>query len=151
MCQRPRRAFFISTKNGLKMNTRTQKCVNALDGLFSFLHRRKSDHSNGLWVCQRPRRAFFISTVPSYNQHKYWLPRPVSADSCLNILTKTVFLHFFGMLILCSYFRLFILLLFYYTLNIFCLKVFFIYYPFFLNTDTLTDYIYQFIEKIWKE
>ena len=60
LCQRPERAFFISTALQ-RMQPQMSLCVNALNGLFSFL---PSDlyviHEGD--VCQRPERAFFIST-----------------------------------------------------------------------------------------
>ena len=61
MCQRPKRAFFISTvERSLKMKGKA-KSVNALNGLSSFL--LKSAIGVALMVlCQRPKRAFFIST-----------------------------------------------------------------------------------------
>ena len=36
--------------------------VNALSGLFSFLHEFLNDHKIRFIVCQRPKRALFIST-----------------------------------------------------------------------------------------
>ena len=57
-------------------------------------------------VCQRPKRAFFISTVPSETPHKYWLPSLIFAGICLKILKQKDFRLFFGMFIVCSYFRL---------------------------------------------
>ena len=67
MCQRPKRAFSISTqpKYGTVGNYRNK--------------------------CQRPKRAFSISTVPSKTPHKHWLSSPVFAGICLNILIITVF------------------------------------------------------------
>ena len=62
VCQRPKRAFFISTKQHGKLK-----------------------RSENLW-CQRPKRAFFISTVPSETPHKHWLPSLIFAGICLNIL-----------------------------------------------------------------
>ena len=43
--------------NGIKTNM----CVNALNGLFPFLHFME-EHGGELIVCQRPKRAFSIST-----------------------------------------------------------------------------------------
>ena len=56
--------------------------------------------------CQRPKRAFFISTVPSETPHKYWLPSLIFAGIYLKILKQKDFRLFFGMFIVCSYFRL---------------------------------------------
>ena len=55
---------------------------------------------------QRPKRAFFISTVPSETPHKYWLPSLIFAGIYLKILKQKDFRLFFGMFIVCSYFRL---------------------------------------------
>ena len=44
MCQRPKRAFFISTKNGGTCDDALRMCVNALNGLSSFLRNRKNKH-----------------------------------------------------------------------------------------------------------
>ena len=66
VCQRPKRAFSIST------------------GLEEY----KADI---LKRCQRPKRAFSISTVPSKTPHKHWLSSPVFAGICLNFLIITVF------------------------------------------------------------
>ena len=79
MCQRPKRAFLISTKF------------------------RVNDSDTNV-LCQRPKRAFLISTVPSETPHKYWLPSLIFAGICLNLLITTVFQEFFGMFTLCSYF-----------------------------------------------
>ena len=37
-CQRPKRAFLISTNNTIICNSVCQQSVNALNGLFLFLH-----------------------------------------------------------------------------------------------------------------
>ena len=42
VCQRPKRAFFISTRKGAKSEKYSVLCVNALNGLSSFL--RKKEH-----------------------------------------------------------------------------------------------------------
>ena len=62
MCQRPKRALFISTYFHSK---EAHKCI---------------------MVCQRPKRALFISTVPSETPHKHWLSSLIFAGICLNIL-----------------------------------------------------------------
>ena len=63
MCQRPERAFFISTRYCDVIRLLVQKCVNALNGLFSFLQSKIDIINYGpLHMCQRPERAFFIST-----------------------------------------------------------------------------------------
>ena len=62
LCQRPKRAFFISTRNYDVHIVVWTSCVNALNGLSSFLPLlMKTEQDNG-FVCQRPKRAFFIST-----------------------------------------------------------------------------------------
>ena len=88
-CQRPERAYFISTEskegsrsrrkfrcvnalNGLtsfllkgwqKSLKVKRKCVNALNGLTSFLLGKKGDTmKKTMTLCQRPERAYFIST-----------------------------------------------------------------------------------------
>ena len=63
MCQRPKRAFFISTLNTLKMKIILEMCVNALNGLSLFLRKSIKNLADADIVCQRPKRAFFISTV----------------------------------------------------------------------------------------
>ena len=87
-CQRPKRAFFISTEKDERKFDWLRNCVNALNGLSSFLLMKKPlffatnagcvNALNGLssflqirqllmvtenFVCQRPKRAFFISTI----------------------------------------------------------------------------------------
>ena len=42
------------------------KCVNALNGLFSFLPGQNWKQEECLRECQRPERAFFISTTASF-------------------------------------------------------------------------------------
>ena len=63
LCQRPKRAFIIST-DIMEMLSKTDfKGVNALNGLLSFLHTINCYHC--FWasrMCQRPKRAFIIST-----------------------------------------------------------------------------------------
>ena len=61
-CQRPKRAFFISTVQPAQRDIWAER------------------------KCQRPKRAFFISTVPSETPHKYWLSSLIFAGICLNIL-----------------------------------------------------------------
>ena len=60
-CQRPKRAFLISTINILS-ETIYLKCVNALNGLFLFLHCKMILQRKIILMCQRPKRAFLIST-----------------------------------------------------------------------------------------
>ena len=79
--------------------------VNALNGLFSFLPLVTLPFYSIAYVCQRPKRALFISTVPSETSHKYWLSRLIFAGICLKILIKGSFYSFSGMFIFCSYFR----------------------------------------------
>ena len=55
-------------------------------------------------MCQCPERANFISTVPSGNPCKYWLSSLIFAGICQTILKTAVFLQFFGLFIICSYF-----------------------------------------------
>ena len=82
-----------------------KKCVNALNGLLSFLRRRKEESmKEKMDLCQRPKRASFISTVPSGTPRKHWLSSSIFAGICLNFLIITVFREFFGMFTLCSYF-----------------------------------------------
>ena len=78
MCQRPKRAFFISTKQHLPGNYLQQCCVNALNGLSSFLQNSTSK-TKPCGMCQRPKRAFFISTV---------FPRDIDimTNMCVNAL-----------------------------------------------------------------
>ena len=81
VCQRPKRAFSIST-------------LEVQNGKAEYLQ------------CQRPKRAFSISTVPSGTPHKHWLSSPVFAGICLNFLIISIFRKFFGMFTICSYFSL---------------------------------------------
>ena len=62
VCQRPERAFFISTSNCAGTSVSVKECVNALNGLSSFLQKSKGDDFSVVIMCQRPQRAFFIST-----------------------------------------------------------------------------------------
>ena len=104
VCQRPKRAFFISTDQKFTRSLKTSLCVNALNGLSSFLQIKEATAITHAGVCQRPKRAFFISTVPSETPHKYWLPSLIFAGICLKILKQKDFRLFFGMFIVCSYF-----------------------------------------------
>ena len=62
MCQRPKRAFIISTDyNNFKIAE--EVCVNALNGLLSFLRTAALLLPLFLLMCQRPKRAFIISTI----------------------------------------------------------------------------------------
>ena len=62
MCQRPERAFFISTELEQLLISKHKSCVNALNGLSSFLPIYNIIYYVSNFVCQRPERAFFIST-----------------------------------------------------------------------------------------
>ena len=84
MCQRPKRAFLISTEPWPL-------------GLIIILIARE--------LCQRPKRAFLISTVPSETPHKHWLSSLIFAGICLNILKHRGFRPFFGMFTVFSYFH----------------------------------------------
>ena len=79
-------------------------CVNALNGLFSFLRYKLILYPDASFRCQCPKRAFLISTVPSGNPCKYWLPSLIFTGICQTILKTAVFLQFFGLFIICSYF-----------------------------------------------
>ena len=70
LCQRPKRASFISTYMGHLIKKRVE-CVNALNGLLSFLLDFSDLSKFEEFMCQRPKRASFISTVPSGNPHKH--------------------------------------------------------------------------------
>ena len=62
VCQRPKRAFFIST-TVRNSEAHCGLCVNALNGLSSFLLQEATGRNlHTLVRCQRPKRAFFIST-----------------------------------------------------------------------------------------
>ena len=63
LCQRPKRAFFISTPYMEFLMGNESECVNALNGLSSFLLFSLAELMQSLLVCQRPKRAFFISTL----------------------------------------------------------------------------------------
>ena len=104
VCQCPKRAFLISTPS-TRSRTLLRQCVNALNGLFSFLPATTTIDTRPLQnTCQCPRRAILISTVPSGSPHKYWLSSPIFAGICQTILKTAVFLQFFGLFIICSYF-----------------------------------------------
>ena len=63
LCQRPKRASFISTTGVISEFLTAAGCVNALNGLLSFL--RRLCLRQLFWSrqgCQRPKRASFIST-----------------------------------------------------------------------------------------
>ena len=78
----------------------------ALNGLFLFLPLTVLVNIHEGIVCQRPKRAFLISTVPSETPHKHWLSSLIFAGIYLKILKQKDFRLFFGMFIVCSYFRL---------------------------------------------
>ena len=80
MCQCPQRAFLISTL---------------------ILAMALIVYNIG---CQCPQRALLISTVPSGNPCKHWLSSLIFAGICQTILKTVVFLQFFGLFIICSYF-----------------------------------------------
>ena len=61
MCQRPERAYFISTEEK-NMSTLYTMGVNALNGLTSFLPKSLDALTPAIARCQRPERAYFIST-----------------------------------------------------------------------------------------
>ena len=106
----------------------TYDCVNALSGLFSFLPivmclltiaflmcqcpkraflistYEDEEALQRAVACQCPKRAFLISTVPSGNPCKHWLSSLIFAGICQTILKTVVFLQFFGLFIICSYF-----------------------------------------------
>ena len=44
------------------MKFKVKDCVNALNGLTSFLHIIATDNDDNKLRCQRPERAYFIST-----------------------------------------------------------------------------------------
>ena len=104
VCQRPKRASFISTMNEeLKTVEEGTECQRPKRA--SFISTKITDlFEDALSLCQRPKRASFISTVPSETPHKHWLPSLIFAGICLNLLTTTVFRKFFGMFTLYSYF-----------------------------------------------
>ena len=106
MCQRPKRAFIISTHKHLGLLLRTKQGVNALNGLLSFLHRKYETCTGQFNGCQRPKRAFIISTVPAENPHKHWLCGLIFAGICLKILKSSIFCSFSGMFTVYSYFQL---------------------------------------------
>ena len=62
-CQRPERAYFISTEARANELLR-EYGVNALNGLTSFLPTNSAESNLLAEVCQRPERAYFISTTP---------------------------------------------------------------------------------------
>ena len=62
MCQRPKRAFSISTRLKIK-NQLFLLGVNALNGLSPFLLSGDAKVYGNAEVCQRPKRAFSISTM----------------------------------------------------------------------------------------
>ena len=63
-CQRPKRAFSISTLRIFERNIQYGGCVNALNGLFPFLpEETNKEEEVGQPMCQRPKRAFSISTM----------------------------------------------------------------------------------------
>ena len=103
-CQCPKRAFLISTGTFFAESIKGNNGVNALSGLFSFLRKISTPITPHGVVCQCPKRAFLISTVPSGNPCKHWLSSLIFAGICQTILKTVVFLQFFGLFIICSYF-----------------------------------------------
>ena len=104
VCQRPKRASFISTSDLISvMMMNMSGCQRPKRA--SFISTKLPERDSKKWIeCQRPKRASFISTVPSETPHKHWLPSLIFAGICLNLLITTVFRKFFGMFTLCSYF-----------------------------------------------
>ena len=70
LCQRPKRASFISTRNHLRKLRMAPECVNALNGLLSFLLMNNEELKTLEEGCQRPKRASFISTVDIHDRMK---------------------------------------------------------------------------------
>ena len=103
-CQCPKRALLISTTTKSSSGTVNAVGVNALSGLFSFLLKTNKKYGGFNYVCQCPKRALLISTVPSGNPCKHWLPSLIFAGICQTILKTAVFLQFFCLFIICSYF-----------------------------------------------
>ena len=79
MCQRPKRASFISTIWNFLRVLKLIQGVNALNGLLSFLRRVRCKKSRKKEMCQRPKRASFIST-------RTWIRRKTSMLMCVNAL-----------------------------------------------------------------
>ena len=67
-CQRPERAYFISTVPTEDKGSSDNGGVNALNGLTSFLPRTRKEGEDERMMCQRPERAYFISTVEDSNR-----------------------------------------------------------------------------------
>ena len=63
MCQRPKRAFSISTQVKTVTQRQNITSVNALNGLFPFLQKTNGAKAMSGLTCQRPKRAFSISTT----------------------------------------------------------------------------------------
>ena len=66
LCQRPKRASFISTATEDISKEENQECVNALNGLLSFLQFKGGFLMFKNKTCQRPKRASFISTKRNF-------------------------------------------------------------------------------------
>ena len=76
-CQRPKRAFLISTRQITNEIVNKLLCVNALNGLFLFLRESICYSFQNQVQCQRPKRAFLISTK---------LRQSSSGNMCVNTL-----------------------------------------------------------------
>ena len=78
MCQRPERAFFISTRYCDVIRLLVQKCVNALNGLFSFLPRDRILGDAGLTLGVNALNGLF-SFLPCNTLAAYKKARCVNA------------------------------------------------------------------------
>ena len=104
VCQCPKRAFLISTLAGWSRRDRRAAECQCPKRAFLISTGCPSVEIGRLFGCQCPKRAFLISTVPSGNPCKHWLPSLIFAGICQTILKTAVFLQFFGLFIICSYF-----------------------------------------------
>ena len=104
VCQCPRRAFLISTAliDEEYQITKLGQCPRRAFLISTVPEVPETPEVPEM--CQCPRRAFLISTVPSGNPHKHWLSSLIFAGICQTILKTAVFLQFFGLFIICSYF-----------------------------------------------
>ena len=103
-CQCPKRAFLISTQRGTRQGCRHAKWCQCPKRAFLISTFPAKIYAPKVTACQCPKRAFLISTVPSGNPCKHWLSSLIFAGICQTILKTAVFLQFFGLFIICSYF-----------------------------------------------
>ena len=84
MCQRPKRAFFISTEEAHRAPEKLVLCQRPKRAFFISTLKGLNEVFKRLNWCQRPKRAFFISTETVYMSPK----KPIGGVNALNGLSS---------------------------------------------------------------